>query len=106
MSQIKREWKFRVSLRWLHAHHTRRVANFEESREPAAFGFIRVHRQSCVVTAARMRNVIGAAAHRTSVPSVNDVESQGSMHTDCWMQSSWWLPRSEANARDLLAFDP
>ena len=54
--------------------------------------------------AARMRDVIGHSAKRTSAPAVEHVEHQRHMHANRRMQRTGRIPRLEPHAADELAF--
>ena len=51
-----------------------------EARAAARLRLVGVHREGLVVAAARMRDVIDAAAERAAVPGVDDVEGQRRVH--------------------------
>src|SRR5580658_9644601 len=75
----------------------------KESRHPASFGFVGVHREGREAAAAWMRYVIGAAADTASGPQIHDVEDQRRMHWNGGMQTRRRLPRAIADPRDPLA---
>src|SRR5262249_40625984 len=80
----------------------RRMAPGLESGETAGLRLIGVDREGLVVAAARMRDVIDAAAERTAVPGVINVEGERRMHPDGRLQSRRQVPRLEADARGIF----
>ena len=63
-----------------------------KARQPASFGFIRIHRKGLIIPAARMGNVIDATAERTRIPRVDQIEGQRHMDRDGRMQAGGRLP--------------
>ncbi len=57
-----------------------------EARKPPGLGFVGIDREGLVVAAARMGDMIDAAAERTAVPSIVDVERQRRLNVDGGLQ--------------------
>src|SRR5471030_3324943 len=79
------------------------MAVTEKSGEPPRLGFVAVHGKRVVAASAGMRDVIGAAAERTLVPSIIKIEAQWRVRFDCRLQTDRRLPRAIAHARDAFA---
>src|SRR5688572_17569658 len=75
----------------------------EEARKPAAFGLVAVHRKGIIAASSGMRDVIGAAAERTMIPSVIKIKTQRRVRGDRGLQTCGRLPGAIAHARDTLA---
>src|SRR5207247_1862184 len=67
-------------------------------------GFVRVDRKCAVVAPAGVRDLIGASAQGTTVPTVHDVEDQRGVDADGRLQTLRRLPGAKANARHVLGF--
>src|SRR5262245_42137910 len=79
------------------------MADREEAGAAAGLCLVGVDRHAVVVAAAGMGHVIGAAADRSVIPRVVDVEYQRYMHADCRMQRVGRLPGAVAHPGDVLA---
>src|ERR1019366_2561164 len=75
-----------------HVESTRRVAVVLEAGQTARLRLKAINRIGLVVAAARMRDMIDAAAKRAAVPAIGDVENQGRVDRNRRMQAIGGLP--------------
>src|SRR5688572_10289000 len=79
------------------------MAEWKEPCEPPALGFIRVHRKTLEVAAARMRDVIRTADDCAPRPLIVEIERQRRIDWNRRMQARGWLPRAITNTGDEFA---
>ena len=79
------------------------MAEIGKAGDSAAFGFIGVDGKALVIAAARVRDVIGAAADGAALPGIHDIEDQRRMDADGGVQARRRLPGAIADAGDELA---
>ncbi len=82
------------------------VALDRKPADPSSFGLVGIHGENVVAAPARMLDVVGASGDRPPVPSVDDVESEGGLDLDHWMQAVGRLPCAVAHTRDVFALSP
>ena len=75
----------------------------EETGEAATFGFVAVDREGVVAAASGMRHVVSAAAKRSFVPGIHDVEHQRCVKADGWMKAVRRLPGAVTHSGNILA---
>ena len=67
-AQIERHWKFAHHFVAWHEDSSGRMAMIFETRQAPRFGLIGIDRKGLVIAAARMRDMIDAAAESAAVP--------------------------------------
>src|ERR1700751_3512995 len=82
-----------------------RMTEREKTREPAALGFVAVHRKVLKVAASGVSDVIRAARDRSPAPSIVHIEDQRRIDADRRMQTRCRAPCAEAHTRDVFAVD-
>ena len=101
--QIQREREFRIALLRWHSHHTRSVAGILKPGQPAALRLLGIDGELLIGPSARMRHMIRAAPDRASGPRVHDIEHQGRVHRDVWVEARRRLPRAITHPRHKFA---
>src|SRR3984893_5768217 len=77
-----------------------------EARKTACFRLEAIDRKGLIVTAAGMGDMIDAAAERAAVPAIDEIEGQGSMDRNRWMQAGGGFPGLEAHSGNRFARSP
>src|ERR1017187_8638751 len=90
--QIQRKRKLGIVLLRRHDHHARGVAGVLKPGQTTTLCLLCVDRELIIRPSAGMRDVIRAAADGASGPGVDDIEHQGRMYRDVWVQAGWRLP--------------
>src|SRR5262249_40872041 len=80
-----------------------RVAVILKPGEASRFRLVRIDRLCFIITTARMRHVIDAAAQRPAVPGVYKIEGERGMDGNGRVQAGGGRPGLEGAARDRLA---
>src|ERR1035441_337764 len=91
-SQIQRKRKLGIVLLRRHDHHARGVAGVLKPGQTTALCLLCVDRELLIRPSAGMRDMIRAAADGAPGPSVHDIEHQGRVYRDIWVQAGRRLP--------------
>ncbi len=81
-SQIQGEGEFQAGMHRRHPHAARRVAHAEKARQTAALGLVGVDWEDSGIAAARVLDVVLAAAKRALHPGIDQIEGQRRVHAD------------------------
>src|SRR5215467_6528202 len=74
----------------------------EEASRTSTLRLIGIDGKRVRITPPRMLHMIGAAANRTAVPGINDVEDQWRVHGDRWVETRRWLPGAIAHTGNVF----
>ena len=100
--QIEGQRKFARHVRGRRRHDPRAVPVLLEARLATRLGLIRVDRECIIVAPAGMGDMVDAAAQRSVVRAIDDVEGQRRVDRQGRVQAAGQLPSLVANAGDGL----